>query len=638
MGQCAPALPLHDSQISIEEKDISYIRTPQGAIGCHDGMPLQKAFFHNYDDNNTKKYMPNSCLHEKYVNKSDETQQSDFIQVHQPDIPQRCIVDQCEIKRAVWLQSDEILRRQGLLKMHGVFTDEFKKEDSSPIHDTVAIDVENDRGNDRKSMRSEPSTTFAMRSERSIASAITSTSTSTIVTANTKKIFEINKEKRSGIIGSSRIDHSYTESSLSPSLSNNSMNEAMNSFTSNDDLKMSVSYEMRPIREQPNQKPLNGNKSDLSGQRPMFRYSIQTDSERHECMSMLRLKMKAKVGWFYTQRYLSVFPNELKSIIRMVPKNGGGIPELTCESFDGSFSSNYSSDSSTQMSSNTLKFNQTLHPITQVKCPVTNEPLLDLAITGSLGLVPRDQDHNALRSSRRQLRRNYERNPNHCIVLIDNKSGSPLAVCALKEIFDSTVVTIYYTRQIAFAQKPTTTTQRLGLDWVDDLPLYTYAEVTSQGDFPDKMNFTVFVTNRFDGSLSSQPSYMAYLGGQAMNDNATIRSAVMKMVGRTASERSMSGCALIWIQSDEVMTGGRRENFSDLSFHINLARGIDPAFLICFTAIVDEILEKSMRIRYKNKIVGRERKDSFSLTKNRLEARARVAIEKQVTSVPCQVD
>ena len=205
-------------------------------------------------------------------------------------------------------------------------------------------------------------------------------------------------------------------------------------------------------------------------------------------MAMLQLKMKAKVGWFYTQRYLTVFPSELKSMIGMDSRNDGGIPELTSESLDGSLSSSCSSDSD---HANSTAFNPL--PSTLVKCPVTNESLFDLAIIGCLGLVPREENHNPLRSSRRQLRHLHENSSEDCIVLMDKKSGSPLAVCAMKGTLGSNVVRIYYTRQIAFAQKPTTTTQRLGLDWVDDLPLYTYAEVTSQGDFPDKMNFTVFV-------------------------------------------------------------------------------------------------------------------------------------------------
>lgn len=552
MGQCAPSSPLNDSQNSIYDEEVSFVTIPTDAIGCNGGLPLQKASRENRNGNDTRNHVRNNVSHEKCGNESDDHHQSDFLQVHKLNIPQRCIVDQCEIKRAVWLQSDEILRRQGLLKMHGVSIDEIQVQDMSTFQDVDVNAIENNRDNDQKSMLSEPST----------ASAITSTSKTTIVATNTMKVSEI----------------------------------------------------------------------ENSGRRPILSHSIQKNSKRYQCMSMLQLKMKAKVGWFYTQRYLTVFPSELKSMIGMDSRNDGGIPELTSESLDGSLSSSCSSDSD---HANSTAFNPL--PSTLVKCPVTNESLFDLAIIGCLGLVPREENHNPLRSSRRQLRHLHENSSEHCIVLMDKKSGSPLAVCAMKGTLGSNVVRIYYTRQIAFAQKPTTTTQQLGLDWADDLPLYAWAEVHAKGEFPEKMSFTVFIANRFDGSISSQPSYMAHLDGQVVNDNAGIRSPVMRMVGRTDSERKMSGCALIWIQSDEVVSSCPG-NHSDLSFRINLARGIDPAFLICFTAIVDEFLEKSMRVRYKNKISGRKRKDSFSLTKNRLEARSQISIEKRESDINCKVD
>jgi len=192
----------------------------------------------------------------------------------------------------------------------------------------------------------------------------------------------------------------------------------------------------------------------------------------------------------------------------------------------------------------------------------------------------------------------------------------------MKATSGSPVVRIYATRQRAFAQKPAATTQQLGLDWADDLPLYAWAEVISEGDFPDKIKFSVFMANRSEGCFSSQPSYKATFDGSGTDGNGAVRSPVIKMMGRTDKERTLSGCALISIQADETMTTAGNK-VSDLSFHIDLAQGMDPAFFICFTAVVDEIIEKSMRMQCKNQTRRRIRKDSFALTKERLEARAR---------------
>ena len=60
------------------------------------------------------------------------------------------------------------------------------------------------------------------------------------------------------------------------------------------------------------------------------------------------------------------------------------------------------------------------------------------------------------------------------------------------------------------------------------------------------------------------------------------------MVGRTQTESEYRGCALFSVVADE----SGDEPYLSLS----IARGIDPALLICFAAIVDETIEKTMRL------------------------------------------
>merc|ERR1719491_2948947 len=131
--------------------------------------------------------------------------------------------------------------------------------------------------------------------------------------------------------------------------------------------------------------------------------------------------MKANIGKFYTQRYLTMFQSERKPILGTIPNREEEVPELTCESSDSSFSS---SSSSTSDHSNCMNYGF-MPPIIPVKCSITNQSLFDFAITGCLGLVPREQDHKALRSSRRQLRHQYENIPENCIVLLNKRSGAP---------------------------------------------------------------------------------------------------------------------------------------------------------------------------------------------------------------------
>jgi len=627
----------------MDEDEISFVATPASDAGCHIGLPFQRMFFQNDAGKNTNKHLRNNITYDEFDNKREHEERKKILQAHQPDIPQRCIVDQSETKRVVWLQSDELLRRQGLLKMNGMWVDKLQSQQILPIDEnqngvgSSIIGNENDEDDDdRKSMFSEPS----------ILSSITSASNTTVVRKNTKTKSKNEKKIRGTSNGPGSIYRS-TYAALSPPPSNisNIIEEENNKSNSNKDSRRPDSSEMGPIKKQltcpraklyRNKKALNTNRVAISKHLSIPNHHASgKDLERHQRLSVLQLKMKANIGWFYTQRYLMMFPNELQPIVGTVPRNEGEIPELTCEYSDISFSSSCSSSSD---HTDCIDYGS-MPPITPVKCPVTNESFLDLAITGCLGLVPREQDYKALRPCRRQLIHHYEKSPDHCIVLMNKRSGCPLAVCAMKATSGSPVVRIYATRQMAFAQKPTATTRQLGLDWADDLPLYAWAEFHSEGDFPDKMNFTIFMVKRFDGCFSSQPSYKASFDGHATDDNGVVRSHVIEMAGRTDSERNMSGCALISIRADEMMTRSHSENVPNLSFYIDLAQGIDPAFLICFTAIVDEIIEKSMRMRCQNLTRGLIRKDSFSLTKKRLEARPRMTFDKRMTDVlPCKAD
>jgi len=329
-------------------------------------------------------------------------------------------------------------------------------------------------------------------------------------------------------------------------------------------------------------------------------------------MSVLRFKVKAHLGRFCMQHYMNMFPNEL-NIAGSVPRKEDAIPMLTSESSTSSFSSSSSSNSGYPYS-----VDRSMPPLTPVRCSLTNKSFLDLAVTGCLGLVPRGQHFEALRPSRRHVRERNEKTSDNCVVLINKSSGSPLAVCAL-EPESETLVRMYSTRRMIFAQTATTTTHELGLDWTDNLSLYPWAEVKLEGESPGNLKFSVFMAKRYGHCSSIEPSYIAFFDWCDSNDTSAVRVPIIKVVGRTENESEMSGCAQISIQSDEIVTK-HSDNISDLSFHINLSQGIDPAFLICLTAIMDEAVEKSMRTRCRNQTRGLVRKDSFSLAKKRLES------------------
>ena len=459
MGQCAPSSPTGNWSDSIADDEISIVVAPSKI---------------STPQHSSRSFESKEQLH--------------FLQPHSADVQRRCHVDQNEIKRVMWLQSDEILRRAGQLKMHG--------------------------------------------------------------------------------------------------------------------------------------RTLNGKKGE--------------ELQRRQRIPVLRLKIKANVAQFYTEHYLKMFPNQSKPTIPKDIMEEERVPQLTCESSYSSLSSrgssqSWSSSSNCEFGAYYQETSRSMPPMTPIKCPMTNDPLFDLAIIGCLGLVPRDKDQNLLRSSRRQLKEHCRSIPDHCMVLMNTKTRSPLAVCVLDDTSRTPFIRIYSTKKTLLAQQCATTTKELGLHWVEEHALYTWAEIEANGDFP-YMNFAIFLTQRFDGCFPTQPRYEASFDWKSSGPN---RPPVMRVMGRTEGDRQTSGCALIWMQEDDMASKEISESSINHSFRISLAKGIDPTLFVCFTAVVDEILESSMRTRCKHQTRPLSRTDSFSLSKKRMEARRRASADSCTMSMPC---
>lgn len=284
--------------------------------------------------------------------------------------------------------------------------------------------------------------------------------------------------------------------------------------------------------------------------------------KREEYMSVLRLKMKAHLGTYYVNRYLPMFPEATAYHGAKVKTNE--MPHLTSDDSEGSSSSGIVEYTTTP-------------PQTSVICSITDSIFMDLAVTGSLGLVPRNSHQP------RKAPRPNQKSPDHYLVLVNRRSGVPIAVCALKSEQGMPIVRIYATKPRVYGQLPAATTKKLGLDWSCSWPLYAWAEIVTEGLYPDPVHFSVYMASGSKGQFSKEPTYRA--------DFTKEESPRIRMVGRTEKERRESGCAIISIDLD----GGKE--YDDASFQIDVSQGIDPALLICFTAVVDEVLEKSMRLK-----------------------------------------
>jgi hypothetical protein len=289
---------------------------------------------------------------------------------------------------------------------------------------------------------------------------------------------------------------------------------------------------------------------------------------REELMSVLHLKMKAHLGLYYLNRYSRMFPDSfVQSEMRRRSKD---VPFLVL---------NDSEDSSSSASGGhgSAEFESSRHS-SPIYYATSDVAFMDLAFTGSLGLIPKnDQSPRTTNSPKRN-----QKSPDHYLVLVDRRSGVPIAVCARK--VDSSgappVVRVYATKRRVFGQRSAATTEKLGLDWGGNaLPLYAWAEIVTESMFPNPLKFSIFMASGSDGQFSLQPNFHA-----AFSEDG---QPIIKISGRTDTEREVTGCALISMQLKE-------EN-NKVFFNIDIAQGIDPSLVMCFTAAADEILEQSMR-------------------------------------------
>ena len=287
---------------------------------------------------------------------------------------------------------------------------------------------------------------------------------------------------------------------------------------------------------------------------------------REACMSVLHLKMKAHLGPYYVYRYLPTIPD---APVPQGMSKPDDIPALVSDSSDDSSSSSGNSQA--------IGFGS-IPPSTTIKCSITNSVFMDLSITGSLGLVPR-HGHQV-----RKAPKPNQKSPDHYIVLMNRRSGVPIAVCALKVQSGLPIVRIYATKRRVYGQRRPLQLNNSDLIGRFSVPLYAWAEIATEGLFPDPVRFSIYMASGSEGRFSAAPSYRA---GLDVADGVP----KIKMVGRTDMELRETGCAIISINADPDP-----EN-DNLFFNINASQGIDPALLICFAGVMDEVMEKSMRLQ-----------------------------------------
>ena len=218
---------------------------------------------------------------------------------------------------------------------------------------------------------------------------------------------------------------------------------------------------------------------------------------------------------------------------------------------------------------------------TQVRF-VNGDPFLDLAVAGSLGLL----DQSRLSQEKGMANVQKYKCLDHYIILMSHTSGVPIAVCALKTQLGLPVARIYCTKRRVAGQRRAALTSKLGFHWTYAFPLYPWAEVKTNGIYPMPFNFSIYMATGADGTFEETPSYRA-------TSNIFTACPEIRVIGQSDSEETSSGCAILKAHQDD--------DVSYPSLELSIARGVDPGLFICFAAVVDEIMERSLRQSCKEK-------------------------------------
>lgn len=466
---------------------------------------------------------------------------------HKFDRPMRCILDPAQVAHAIKQQNDELIRQEAQAAQQALLN-----SDSFDTPQPVDISMDSTETWDVES--SLMGTEFSFGAKTDVTTATTATG-ATPVAGNRDRYSATKKKSRS------KADQFRVLEAIEQTPSLRSNNNKKNNALYDDPSVASVNsiFANDPKQRSRKNLPPGVQVTTGAGCGVLFAQCSSDDlaTLRKEYSRALHLKVKAHMGNYYFGHYIKQFPNA------PIPES---LDLTRTPSFEGPNRA-WTDDSSALPGVNYGDF---VHS-SSIQMMVDDSDFMDLGITGSLGLVKRFE----VSQSGQRLK-----SPNHYKVILNRRSGVPLAVCALKSPHGHPVVRIYTVKQRFFGQRSAATTKHLGLTWCEQpYPLYPWAEFTAEGEFPEPTRYSLFMSTGSEGRFEPKPSYRAH--------HRIMGSPEILVMGRTETEPDLQGAALISLQS------GNKSD--DDYFAVSVARGIDPALMMCLAAIVDETMENALR-------------------------------------------
>ena len=462
------------------------------------------------------------------VSPTEDTVNEHFLTEHIPDRPMRSIIDLREVDKAIQYQA-ELKMQQSVASV----------DDQAYVEPSPAWEVE--------------SNAFETESNLPARTEITTFSTVTRVAGNRERYApKKRKSKR-------RLDDS-TQDALPPHPRSIAREDAASPDCSFASFR---SAESGPQHKRPSSSSSSSSPPSVS----QVGCLLGCVAPEPVFLPILQLRMRCHMVDFYRKEFLTMFPD---STLPVGMSRQSIAPQLI-RSLSGS-----SSWEERHGSVFELDYGMEVES-SPIRMLVDRSAFMDLALTGSLGLTEQQQQGFSPASSAGS-RSSHSKSPTHYKVLLNRRSGVPLAVCALKSPYGPPVVRVYAIKQRVFGQRPAANTAALGLNWTEAYPLFAWAEITAEGEFPNQVEYSFYMATGSDGRFEQEPSYVAKHNKPGSPD--------ISVSGRTEWEPHYQGCAHLTIQNEG----------DDHFFSLSLSKGIDPALFICFAAIADESMEKTMRL------------------------------------------
>eukprot|EP00977_Amphora_coffeiformis_P007704 scaffold1690_cov182-Amphora_coffeaeformis.AAC.61 len=514
---------------------------------------------------------------------------SDFLRVHIEDRPEKCILDHTAVVNALVEQSMELLRRDNddasiFSKSSGVLTEEETFDENSLF---------------------EPSEISRRRPSFSKSTALSEATVggrSSVYTAS-ENAFSYATAATTDTKETQQVGNRYDEKSPSRSSTNGDRRKRRSprvlgkDFEDSNQLQRELQQAITKVSKKESEakrlgrlvKAIEGGQGCTMIPAALIQDTLPahlSGTRAREHMTILHLRIKPRFTEFYQSHLSRLLPDSpvTRAVSQGIALNRLSPPRKSFSHephYRPSPTRTYSDSSSVSNSVDIVDFGEgpPSHPI---RLLATGSSFADLGFTGSLGMVSdrRSSGNNTTGDPSRI------KAPSHYLVLLNRRSGVPLAVCALKSATTGPpVVRIYATKRRLFGQRPAATTRKLGLDWSDSsYPLYSWAEIVTEGRYPNRVRYSIYLAKGNDGRFEEAPSYRA--------EHASVGSPEIRIVGKTEREHTYTGCAILSLcREDGVIE-------EDLFLNLSVSKGVDPALMLCFAAIVDEAMEKTMRQQF----------------------------------------